>query len=254
MNKEKMFETIEGLDENFIDEAEKYFVKKKRVSWICSVTLAASMLFAVCVFALGNSKENRIGLTLQAQAAEIGKEYIHFGATMPRIINVHDDVVIMYDYVGLWVYDLKNMQLVGFCDFRPINMTQIQGDPCVFVEASPEGDYVRFYMNDGSRKYLYNVKENTYKEVNEYDLDIIFSPCMVISQDKQLSTYAETYILKDGTYVSYILDIKDETREPRYGDLVIVIEKDGVKNMYRPFVYDTDEVVLEGTANDSFIQ
>lgn len=230
MKKEALYEAMENIDEKFIDEAENYSAKRKKASWRRYASIAACFLLVVCGIIFGNRL-----LTSDIQAAEIGKEYMHFGATMPKIINVHDDKVIMYDYIGLWVYDIKNQELVGFCDFRPINMTQTQGNPCVFVEATSEGDYVRFYMNDESIKYLYDVKKNTYKEVQEYDSDINFTFCLNLSEDKQLSDYSETYILEDGTYISYSLDIKDETREPRYGDLLIVTEKDGKSSIYRPF-------------------
>lgn len=238
MKKEELYEIIENIDEKIIDEADNYSTKTNQVFWIKYASIAAVFLLAICGVTFGSrlgTLDNRIETSLQVQAAEIGKEYMHFGATMPQIINVYDGRVIMYDYIGLWVYDIKNKELVGFCDFRPINMTKIQGNPCVFVETTLEGDYIRFYMNDGSIKYLYDVKKNAYKKVQEYDPSISFASYMNLSKDKQLSDYSETYILEDGTYISYTLDIKDETRELRYGDLIIVAEKNGVSHMYRPF-------------------
>lgn len=74
-----------------------------------------------------------------------------------------------------------------------------------------------------------------------------FTACMNLSEDKQLSDYSETYILEDGIYISYTLDIKDEETELKYGDLIIVTEKDGVSHMYRPFSSDSsdDEIDIE---------
>lgn len=239
MKKEELYEAIEKIDEKFISESDDYSAKKIKKSWFKYTSVVACFLLVICGFTLGKqlftSNNNSIEISLQVQAEEIGEEYMHFGATMPRIINVHDNKVIMYDYIGIWVYDIKNKELVGFCDFRPINMTQIQGYPCVLVEATPDGDYVRFYMNDDSIKYLYDVKKNTYKEVQEYDSSINFTSCMNYSENKRLSDYSETYILEDGTYISYILEQNDGTRELRYGDLIIVTEKNGIGNMFRPF-------------------
>lgn len=246
MKKEELYETIEDIDEKFIREAESY--SAKRMSWIKYALIAACFLLVVCGGAFARSlikPDNRIEMPLQVKAAEIGKEYMQFGATMPQIINVNDNKVIMYDYVGIWVYDMNNKELVGFCDFRSINMTQVQGDPCVFVEATPQGDYVRFYMNDGSINYLYDVKKNTYKEVAEYDSNMKFTSCMNLSEDKQLSNYSDTYILEDGTYISYTLDINDEEMELKYGDLIIVIEKEGVSHMYRPFSSDSSDSEID---------
>lgn len=248
MKKEELYETIENIDEKFINEADRYSAKRKRTSWIRYASIAACFLLVIFGVTFGSrlfTSDDRNKMPLQVQAAEIGKEDMHFGATMPQIINVHDDKVIMYDYIGLWVYDIKNKELVGFCDFRPINMTQTQGDPCVFVETTLEGDFVRFYMNDGSIKYLYDVKKDTYKEVAEYDSNMKFTPCMNLSEDKQLSDYSETYILEDGTYISYTLDINDEEMELKYGDLIIVTEKDGVSHMYRPFSSDSSDAEID---------
>lgn len=246
MKKEEFYETIENIDEKFISEADSYSAKK--ISWIRYASIAACFLLVVCGVTLASHlfvPDSKIEMTLQVKAAEIGKEYMHFGATMPQIINVHDDKVIMYDYIGIWVYDIKNKELTGFCDFRPINMTQTQGDSCVFVESTEKGDYVRFYMNDGSIKYLYDVEKDTYKEVAEYDSDMKFTSCMNLSEDKQLSNYSETYILEDGIYISYTLDIKDEETELKYGDLIIVTEKDGVSHIYRPFSSDSSDAEID---------
>lgn len=246
MKKEELYETIENIDAKYISEADNY--SAKRISWIRYASIAVCLLLVVCGVTLASRlfiPDNKIEMTLQVKAAEIGKEYMHFGATMPQIINVYDDKVIMYDYIGLWVYDIKNKELVGFCDFRPINMTQTQGDPCVFVESTLKGDYVRFYLNDGSIKYLYDVEKDTYKEVPEYDSNMKFTSCMIRSEDKQLSNYSETYILEDGTYISYTLDINDEEQELKYGDLIIVIEKDGVSHMYRPFSSDSTNTEID---------
>ena len=172
---------------------------------------------------------------------EIGKEEVQLEATMPSIIYYDQDKVIMYDYIGIWVYNLKKEKLVGFCDFRPIDMTQIQGYPCVFVEASSDGRYVRFYKSDDSVKFLYNVEKDTYKEVKSYDkkLKWTFSLKDVTTQ-YSISDYSETYEVAKKEYLSYSLDISPDSNEAvRYKDLVIVVEKNGQKTEYKPFVVKT---------------
>ena len=251
MKKEVLYEILEGLDENYINEAECYSVKTKKTSWVKFVSVAACFLLIVSGIAFGGhlfTLDNHVEVSLKVQAAEIGKEHMQFGATMPQIINVNDDKVIMYDYVGLWVYDMNCRELVGFCDFRPIDMTCIQGDPCVFVEATQDGEYVRFYMSDGSIKYLYDVKKNSYKQIDEYDSKMSFSSRMNISESIQISNYAETYMLDDGTYISYTLDIGDDSDELKYGDLIIITEKDGVSCWYRPF--STCDDTAENVSNE----
>ena len=237
MKEEKLFESMANIDENYVAEAHNAAKRRKQPAWTKWVAIAASLLLVISginVISHLSSKED-INFSLQVQAAEIGKEYMHFGATMPRIINVTDEKVIMYDYIGIWVYDMKMCELVGFCDFRPINMTRIQGDPYVVVESTSDGKYVKFYMSDESIKYLYDVDKNDYEQVKQYDFDNETLPKMSLSEEKQLSDCSETYILEDGTYISYTLDFGDDASELTYGDLLILTEKDGVNCSYRPF-------------------
>lgn len=181
MNAEKIFDVMENIDEQYIIEAhQKNVIKNKKK------TIRKIVVFAAC-FSLIISITAVVGIgikrnsTCTVSAAEIGKEEVQLEATMPSIIYYDQDKVIMYDYIGIWVYNLKKEKLVGFCDFRPIDMTQIQGYPCVFVEASSDGRYVRFYKSDDSVKFLYNVEKDTYKEVKSYDkklkMDIQLKGC-----------------------------------------------------------------------------
>ena len=120
-------------------------------------------------------------------------------------------------------------------------MTQIQGYPCVFVEASSDGRYVRFYKSDDSVKFLYNVEKDTYKEVKSYDkkLKWTFSLKDVTTQ-YSISDYSETYEVAKKEYLSYSSDISPDSNEAvRYKDLVIVVEKNGQKTEYKPFVVKT---------------
>ena len=232
MNAEKIFDVMENIDEQYIIEAhQKNVIKNKKK------TIRKIVVFAAC-FSLIISITAVVGIgikrnsTCTVSAAEIGKEEVQLEATMPSII---------YDYIGIWVYNLKKEKLVGFCDFRPIDMTQIQGYPCVFVEASSDGRYVRFYKSDDSVKFLYNVEKDTYKEVKSYDkkLKWTFSLKDVTTQ-YSISDYSETYEVAKKEYLSYSLDISPDSNEAvRYKDLVIVVEKNGQKTEYKPFVVKT---------------
>lgn len=241
MNAEKIFDVMENIDEQYIIEAhQKNVIKNKKK------TIRKIVVFAAC-FSLIISITAVVGIgikrnsTCTVSAAEIGKEEVQLEATMPSIIYYDQDKVIMYDYIGIWVYNLKKEKLVGFCDFRPIDMTQIQGYPCVFVEASSDGRYVRFYKSDDSVKFLYNVEKDTYKEVKSYDkkLKWTFSLKDVTTQ-YSISDYSETYEVAKKEYLSYSLDISLDSNEAvRYKDLVIVVEKNGQKTEYKPFVVKT---------------
>lgn len=251
MNSEKMFEMLNDIDDEYIEEANiagkssheinNANNKNNKSNMSAGIKQILYMAAALAIIAISSliiinlGKKNADDKALQVIAAEVGKEEIHFGATMPRIINVSEEKVIMYDYVGIWVYDMKEEKLVGFCDFRPIGMTQIQGYPCVFVEASEDGQYVRFYMSDGSKKYLYDVKKNEYEEVDEYNSENDSVSQMVISADKQLSIYSETFMLEEDYYISYVIDTSGNVDEVKYGDLIVVTEKSGEERTYRIF-------------------
>ena len=141
----------------------------------------------------------------------------------------------MEDQKTVQMYWERKEQLIGFCDFRPLQMTQIQGNPCVFVDASTDGKYVRFYKSDGSIKYLYDVKEDSYKEVDDYDKTLSWEFALEdVTETHRLSECSETYKIGADSYLSYKLEPEgDETI--KYKDLILVLEKAGKKPTYRPF-------------------
>lgn len=173
---------------------------------------------------------------LSVSAAELAKAEIHFGATMPSFLYTDSDRVVMYDYVGIWEYDLHKKRLSGFCDFRPIGMTQIQGYPYVAVEMSADGNEVRFYLSDGTKKYLYALDRNECFEVEDYeDLGDDHFQMQDVTAEKSLSEYSGTYQMEDGRYIAYVLDGEYEDGVPKYGDIRPVIEGDGEREKYVVF-------------------
>lgn len=54
---------------------------------------------------ISNRKEN----AYKVIASEVGKEYMQLGATMPQILYCNDKKIIMYDYIGIWVYDFSKI-------------------------------------------------------------------------------------------------------------------------------------------------
>lgn len=234
MNNEEMFEFLADIEEAYVAEAKRNNSAKSSIWRYLSVAAALVLVIGGIAVAQLLFHGGNAGLSMKAIAAEIGKEYIQFGATMPHFVSVNGDQVIMYDYVGIWVYDLKQEELVGFCDFRPIDMTQVQGYPCVFVEATADGKYVKFYLSDGSVHYLYDVGKNSYEKVDRYDENLLIS-YPKRAENIQLSSFAETYEMTDGGYISYVLDPGEGQEQLCYGDLIIVVEKNGVRKEYRPF-------------------
>ena len=175
MNREDMFELLQDLDGRYITEVDIF-------------------IFAGCFILISNRKEN----AYKVIASEVGKEYMQLGATMPQILYCNDKKIIMYDYIGIWVYDFSKNNLVGYCDFRPLDMTQIQGYPYVCVKAVENGKFVEFYMSDNSKRYLYDVNKDEFKEVATYDEMQKASDTMPdVSADHSLSEYKDLIILKE---------------------------------------------------------
>lgn len=236
MENEELFGVFAEIDERYLNEATQ--INKQNSMVVITRKIAAMVAALVLVagfIAIGQRIYSSSHFSMKVIASEIGKEHMQFGATVPRIINVTDCRVIMYDYIGVWVYDLEQQELVGFCDFRTIGMTQIQGYPCTLVEATNDGQYVKFYQTDGTIRYLYDVEKNSYKQVEVYDKTIEDVSSMNISDSKNLSEYSQTYVTDTGYYIAYRIDPKAEPNELRYKDLIIITEKDGVISEYRPF-------------------
>lgn len=220
--------------------------KKRRLFTWASLAAAIAVILIVGFIMpyVDNSKHTA---ALHTKAAEISKASLNFGATMPTIINVTDGRVIMYDYIGIWVYDINKEKLEGFCDLQELGMTQIQGDPCVIVESSADGKYVRFYWmtnesgddpDDTLPMYVYDTYKDEYKTVKNFDgYDFNTKSELSESSDESLSSWCPTYELSDGSYITYILKLNDESDivGAKYGDVYIVTEKDGKKMEYKVF-------------------
>lgn len=243
---EELFESLGDIDVEFIEEAGQIERRPHGLSIKKGLLIAASICLAIII---GTQIQRRIGIDskdYRAIAADLGAEEMPFGATSPRIIYADAQKVIMYDYIGIWVYDLDKQALAGYCDFRPIDMTQVQGYPCVFVQASEDGSKVRFYMNDGSANYIYDVKKDSYEKVDGYNEDeyieyyshIKYSSC----ESEGLSIYCDTFEMlnADNCYVSYTLDNVDEEHPYEiyglhYRDVRLLVEREG--RVYEYFVF-----------------
>lgn len=236
-----LYRCITNIDSKYIEEAEQAVDQKNNREWKQRILpVAGVLLLFICAitfwkliqpFDTASTKR-----PLSVSAAELAKAEIHFDATMPSFLYADTDRVVMYDYVGIWEYDLNKKRLSGFCDFRPIGMTQIQGETYVAVEMSANGKEVRFYVSDGTKKYLYDVSRNECFEVEDYEASEGDQFRMEdVTAEKSLSEYSGTYQMEDGRYIAYVLDGEYEGGVPKYGDIRLVIEGDGEREEYVVF-------------------
>lgn len=240
-----LYRCITNIDSKYIEEAEQTMDQKSNrgsnTGWNKYVLPVASvLLILICATALFTIRKpfdkNLSKKPLSVSAAELREKEIQLGATMPDFLYADSDRVVMYDYAGIWEYNLNKKRLSGFCDFRPIGMTRIQGDPYVVVEMSADGTKVRFYWSDGTKKYLYDVSGNECFQVEDYDTswENLFQ-MKDVTAEKSLSKYSRTYQMENGGYISYVLDGEYEEGVPKYGDIRLIVEEDGETEYYAVF-------------------
>ena len=228
MKEEKLFEIMADINDNYIADAHKNTTMTRKGAWLRWVSVAACLCVVVIgiitILPFGNNSIS----TLSVLAKELGKEEYQFGVALPQIIYSDYDRVIFYDFRGIYVYSFTSEELVGYADFRELNMDRTQGDNPTFVGVTADGCYVRFYNVE--KKYIYDVKENEYTEVaefgdsleNQYQISsIIFGEENAISEDQI------TYIGKDGSYLAVEIDLDNlEDGVPKYKNMYI-LRKDG---------------------------
>ena len=229
---------LSDLNDEFIDEAET--VRFADHAWKKTLFRAASIILvfgiAAALFMGINWTGSKVN-PLSVSAKELGMEEYTFGVALPNVIYGDDNIIIMYDFRGIFVYDLSLEKLTGFSDFRAVDMTAIQGDDPTFVEASEDGDYVMFYNK--KEKYIYDVKLNKTSRMEDYlKIDTTFVPysAEIIAPDdsNSLSNYNVTYLEKDDALVFLSLehDYVNEGKVVRYKDLRLIKEKDGTRREY----------------------
>ena len=216
MRGEKLLEAMDFVEERYVTEAEQ--PKRHRGKW--GIVAACLCLLACGVFLLPKSGGRAV---ISAEAAELKQAELQLGATAPGFLYADQSRVIMYDYIGIWVYDRQAGGVTGFCDFRPLHMTQIQGEPCVFAEATEDGQYVKFYWSDGSGAYLYSVAANDYEKVDAY-IEAEEKSYRMRFAEESLSDYAPTCYTREGRRISYTF-VFAEGEPLRYGDMRLLIEE-----------------------------
>lgn len=232
---------LSDLSEDFIEEAET--VRFEKHVWKKTLFRVASVFLVIGIAAALFFRVNWTGSgvnPLSVSAMELGIEEYTFGVALPNVIYGDDNIIIMYDFRGIYVYDLNMEKLTGFSDFRSIDMTTIQGDNPTLVEVSENGNYVKFYNEN--EKYLYDVKSNKTSHVEDYlKTDTSFVPYsteIVPSGDaNSLSDNYVTYKVKGDAFVVISLehDYVNAGKVVQYKDLRLTREKDGNQQEYVVF-------------------
>lgn len=242
MNKNMWINAIENIDDLFIEEAEEKYNKvyKKRLI-IGSSVAAVCLLLLLGGYLLLHGSQKAVRNALSVSAEELGKENYSFGISLPQIVYSDASTAILYDFRGIYVYDFAEEKLVGFADFRPVDMTRINGDAATCVEVSSDGKYVRAYslpaFDQKQRFFLYDVEKNEFRQVEKYDDSDFEAYVQTEATDKiSLSDYGLTYQQTDGAYIAVSLHINDDPEAYAvYGDLYLIRQDENGTRIYDIF-------------------
>ncbi len=221
---------LTNIQDNYIEEADKYAKKKNTTPTLLIKAACAALVLGLIgslYVGIQNSFKTDV-LLLTVSAKELGMEEYTFGVSLPEIVYSDEEKVIIYDFRGIYIYSYKSQELIGFSDFRPINMTLIQGSNPTCVEVSGDGKYVKFYNENF--KYLYDVTLNKTEQVEFYaDIDKGFNSynieALPFGDSNSLTKDQITYIGTDNALVAVDLDYDFNAENSdvlRYKNLIIL--------------------------------
>lgn len=88
------------------------------------------------------------------------------GADMAVLDYASNDFVIFHGYFGLFVYDLKSLQIIRSLDLKPLNCDKTQGDDYCEVSVSVDGNTVQLHPISSNNMYVYTVSSHTLQETD----------------------------------------------------------------------------------------
>lgn len=234
--------SLTDIKEEYINEAETWspHVKHHIISqWLKIAIIFICIGIAGVVLTMLIPARNEI-YPLSVSAKELGLEEYPLDIGLPHVIYGDDDKIVMYDSRGVFVYDISQQKLVGFADFIPIDMTQIQGDEPTFVEITTNGEYVKIYNKE--RRFLYDVSTNKMDEVENYaEIDQSFERydiiTLLIDDSRSLTPRYTTYLGNNNSLIAVVLDYNFETGDGiiRYKDLRLIRKADDEITEYNIF-------------------
>lgn len=230
MRGDDFLNVMEYIDVDLIEKAD-VIPSKRKFSWKKTAIAACFILAAGLGTIIAKNIVNHYESKIVVNAEELGQEDYTFGVSLLEICYADEQKIILYDFRGIYVYDIEKEILIGYADFRPVEMTLIQGSNPTFVEVTPDGLYVRAYNEQ--KKYLYHVETNEFQEVDNYDNISNESYTLLnVTEEMRISEYSPTYKTRDGSFVAVALH---ESENPRYRDLYLIIQKDGEQKTYDIF-------------------
>lgn len=210
-------------------------IKNIGKEYSCQKTIyivVASGLLLVVLF--GSFLYKKIGLN-NVDSKELArlasyKSTLNFDDTMPKIGYVGKGQLVVYDNMGVYVYDLSSSDLTDYVDFEKNHFKGLQGDDATFIHVSKDGRYIQ--LSDNEKQLQYDLK--TKQQKNQLDKKESWNPK---TEPMGVET-AEYYSVSDVYYIGegetcFLAINKNVT--PNYGALLCVVSNSGAEKEYSLF-------------------
>ena len=130
------------------------------------------------------------------------------GVDMVELDYASDDIVILHDYFGLFVYDLNARQIIRSLDLKPLNCHQTQGDNYCNVSVSMDGNTMQLHPMSSKNMYVYTVSDNTLRETAYQKMKDRFSSRFVPIEDvinsSEIGSYSHNAVRFDTGEYGYL--------------------------------------------------
>lgn len=213
----------------------KMRIKNIGKEYSCQKTIyivVASGLLLVVLF--GSFLYKKIGLN-NVDSKELArlasyKSTLNFDDTMPKIGYVGKGQLVVYDNMGVYVYDLSSSDLTDYVDFEKNHFKGLQGDDATFIHVLKDGRYIQ--LSDNEKQLQYDLK--TKQQKNQLDKKESWNPK---TEPMGVET-AEYYSVSDVYYIGegetcFLAINKNVT--PNYGALLCVVSNAGAEKEYSLF-------------------
>lgn len=213
----------------------KMRIKNIGKEYSCQKTIyivVASGLLLVVLF--GSFLYKKIGLN-NVDSKELArlasyKSTLNFDDTMPKIGYVGKGQLVVYDNMGVYVYDLSSSDLTDYVDFEKNHFKGLQGDDATFIHVSKDGRYIQ--LSDNEKQLQYDLK--TKQQKDQLDKKESWNPKTEPMGVETAEYYSVSDVYHIGEGEKCFLAINKNVT-PNYGALLCVVSNVGAEKEYSLF-------------------
>lgn len=212
----------------------KIYKDNKKTSIIAG--MAAIIVLAGGVFLYSGTGNNKNNTYNENELLKISEEKSNedFDATMPRIGYANDKMLILYDSVGVYLFDLKSSRLADYIDFEENNLGPLQGEKATSIYVSEWGNDI--FLSYDRTNLVYNVSEKKFENsISAIDSFVKWEP---ESSEEYSITKENYYSISDifiGEHGENCFLAIDRNLNADYGALIYVISSEQSDKIYTLF-------------------